>query len=490
MTIAFDPRDPDFIADPFPVLIDLMEHEPVFWSEKLRGWVLTRYDHVRASLRDPRLSADRVRPFLAHFKGPERPTVEHLVEHLSMWASFNEPPVHTRLRGLMNKAMTLQSILAMEPRVRALADELIDDVIDRGEMDMIDDFAYPLSATVIAEMFGVPRADVPLLKKWSDELGAFIVQSRTLANKYAVADGGLRSMTAYFEDIVAERRRRPREDMLSRLIAAEEKGDSLSPEELLACCALLFFAGHETTTHLIGNGMIALLRHPEALAELKERRFDTTLMASAVEEMLRWDGPLLMMARVASEDFDLEDKRILAGSRVFLMIAAANRDPRVFPDPDRFDIHRRDNRNIAFGNGIHHCIGAPLGRLEARVAFPRLLERLIDPKLATSKLIWRDAFVVRGVNQLPMRFARPATAFAPESVRWLGPASARLGPPPSTRIGPPPSSRLGPPPSTRIGPPPSSRLGPPPSTRIGPPPSSRLGPPPSSRMESPPSSRM
>jgi cytochrome P450 len=429
MDLSFDPRHPDFIADPFPALLHLMEHEPVFWSEELRGWVLTRYEHVRASLRDPRLSADRVRPFLAHFKGPERSTVQHLVEHLSMWSSFNEPPVHTRLRGLMNKAMTLQTILALEPRVRALADELIDGALERGEMDMIADFAYPLSATMIAELFGVPRADVPLLKKWSDELGAFIVQSRTLTNKYEIADGGLRSMTSYFEDVVAERRRRPREDMLSRLIAAEEKGDLLSPDELFACCALLFFAGHETTTHLIGNGMIALLRHPEALAELEARRADTALMSSAVEEMLRWDGPLLMMARVASEDFELLDKRILAGSRVFLMIAAANRDPRVFPDPDRFDIHRRDNRHIAFGNGVHHCIGAPLARLEARIAFPRLLERLLEPELATSKLVWRDAFVVRGVNQLPVRFARPVKAYAPEHVRWSEASSALPGAP-------------------------------------------------------------
>lgn len=427
MDLSFDPRHPDFIADPFPALLHLMEHAPVFWSDKLHGWVLTRYDHVRASLRDPRLSADRVRPFLAHYKGPERGAVQHLVEHLSMWSSFNEPPVHTRLRGLMNKAMTLQTVLAMEPRARSLADELIDAALERGEMDMIADFAYPLSATMIAELFGVPRADVPLLKKWSDELGAFIVQSRTLANKYAIADGGLRAMTSYFEDVIAERRRRPREDMLSRLIAAEEKGDLLSPDELFACCALLFFAGHETTTHLIGNGMIALLRHPEALAELKDRRADTALMTSAVEEMLRWDGPLLMMARVASEDFELSEKRILAGSRVFLMIAAANRDPRVFPDPGRFDIHRQENRHIAFGNGIHHCIGAPLARLEARVAFPRLLERLLEPRLATSKLVWRDAFVVRGVDQLPVRFARTALAYATESTRSLEPSSASPG---------------------------------------------------------------
>lgn len=413
--MSFDPRHPDFIADPFPALLRMMEHEPVYWSEKLHGWVLTRYDHVRASLRDPRLSADRVRPFLAHYKGPERPVVQHLVEDLSMWASFNEPPVHTRLRGLMNKAMTVHSILAMEPRARALADELIDAALERGEMDMIADFAYPLSATMIAELFGVPRADVPLLKKWSDELGAFIVQSRTLANKYAIADEGLRAMTSYFADVVAERRRHPREDMLSRLIAAEEKGDLLSPDELFACCALLFFAGHETTTHLLGNGMIALLRHPEALAELRHRRDDTALMASAVEEMLRWDGPLLMMARVAAQDFELEGKRILQGARVFLMIAAANRDPRVFPDPDRFDIHRADNRHIAFGNGIHFCIGAPLARLEARVAFPRLLERVREPRLATSTLEWRDAFVVRGVTELPLCFARPTSASAPAS---------------------------------------------------------------------------
>jgi cytochrome P450 len=479
MDLSFDPRHPDFIADPFPVLLELMEHEPVFWSEKLHGWVLTRAEHVRASLRDPRLSADRVRPFLAHFKGPERSTVEHLVGDLSMWASFNEPPVHTRLRGLMNKGITLHSILALEPRVRALADELIDGVLERGEMDMIADFAYPLSATVIAEMFGVPRADVPLLKKWSDELGAFIVQSRTLANKYEIADNGLRAMTSYFEDLVADRRLHPREDMLSRLISAEDKGDRLTPEELLACCALLFFAGHETTTHLIGNGMIALLRHPKALAELKDRRGDTALMNSAVEEMLRWDGPLLMMARVASEDFELGGKRILQGSRVFLMIAAANRDPRVFPDPDRFDIHRQDNRHLAFGNGIHHCIGAPLARLEARVAFPRLLERLVDPRLATSKLEWRDAFVVRGVNQLPMRFVRPVTVYAPESLRWIGPQSTQLWSPQSVRMGSPQSARLNAPPSSRLGSP-SSRMGSP-SSRMGSP-SSRLEPPTSAPM--------
>lgn len=408
MTIDFDPRAAAFIADPYPALAALRERDPVHWSERLGGWVVTGHELVRQALRDPRFSADRMRPFFEHLPPAERAAMLALGDSIAQWAVFTDPPQHTRLRGLLNKAFTSRAVDALRPRIAAIVDELLDRVAARGEMDLIRDFAYPLPATVIADMMGVPRADVDLLKRWSDELGGFVFSARLTADKYARAAAGIAEMSDYFRRLVEERRRRPGDDLTSGLIAAEQRGDFLGIDELVATCVLLLFAGHETTTQLIGNGFLALLAHPEAMARLARGAGGRETVAAAVEEMLRWDGPSLAQVRVMAEDAPLGGRELARGDRVFLMIAAANRDPAAFPDPDRFDIGRADNHHLAFGFGIHFCLGAPLARMEAQIAFPALLGRLADFRLAGPAPRWSDSLVIRGVDRIGLDFRRAA----------------------------------------------------------------------------------
>ncbi len=405
MTVIFDARDAAVIANPYPSLHALMEHDPVHWSDKLGGWILTRYDHIRQSLRDPRFSSDRMRPFFSHMPAETRGELKELDANMQLWAVFNDPPIHTRLRGLMNKAFTTRALEAMKSRIDAIVNKLVDDLLAKGgEVDFIQDFAYPLPAHVIASMLGVPASDVELLKQWSDDLGSFVLTSRMSPDKYRNANTALKEMNEYFTALVEERRRKPGDDVTSGMVTAEQRGDFLSTEELVGACVLLLFAGHETTTHLLGNGLLALLKHPDQMAEFRDQRQDATLAASAVEEMLRWDGPSLAQVRVAAEDFELEGKQLKKRDRIFQMLCAANRDPRVFTDPDRFDMRRKQNPHLTFGYGIHFCIGAPLARLEGQAAFPALLGRLKDIELAAAP-DWSDSIVVRGLNSLKISYS-------------------------------------------------------------------------------------
>lgn len=401
MTVFFDARDAAVIADPYPALRRLREQDPVHWSDRLGGWMLTRYDDIRRSLREPRLSSDRMRPFFSHMPEQTQAELRHLGDHMALWAVFNDPPDHTRLRGLMNKAFTSSAVAALRPRVAAIVEELVDGLLADGEADFIRRFAYPLPAGVIAAMLGVPREDVDLLKHWSDDLGSFVLTSRLSPDKYTRADAAIREMNAYFGDLVEARRKRPGDDVASAMVAAEERGDFLNRDELVAACVLLLFAGHETTTHLLGNGLLALLRHPDQLQRLRR---DQKLATVAVEEMLRWDGPSLAQVRVTTGEYELGGKVMKKGDRVFQMLAAANRDPDAFTRPDDFDIGRTDNRHLTFGFGIHFCLGAPLARLEGQVAFPILLRRLKDIALAGAP-DWSDSIVVRGLNSLPISYS-------------------------------------------------------------------------------------
>jgi cytochrome P450 len=309
----------------------------------------------------------------------------------------------------MNKAFTTRAIDGLAPNIQAIVDDLLDRVAGQGRMDAIRDFAYPLPATVIADMLGVPRGDVESLKAWSDDLAAFVLTSRVNPDRYRVAARSMREMVAYFEDLVALRRREPGDDVMSGLIAAHEAGDRLSVAELVANTILMLFAGHETTTHLIGNGLLALLRHPEQLARLKAHRHDRSVVRNAVEEILRFDGPTLASVRVVDRAFEIDGRQLAPGERVFLFNAAANRDPAVFPEPDRFAIDRPEaGRNIAFGYGLHFCIGAPLARLEGEIAFATLLDRLDDLALGQTVPDWSDSLNVRGVHALEVAF-RPTT---------------------------------------------------------------------------------
>lgn len=399
--VAYDPRLLDVIADPYPVLRRLQAEDPVHWSDILGGWVLTRYADVKAALSDPRLSADRITPFLEHQARGRRADVQELGRQIGLWAVFTDPPTHTRLRGLMNRAFTTRAVERLRPRVQEIVDGLLDGVREQGRMDVIRDLAYPLPLTVIAELIGVPTTERARLKSWSDELAAFVGSALATPDKYARAGRSLGEMRDYFRYLIAVRRGEPRDDIMSALIAVRTRGDTLSEEELIATCIMLLFAGHETTTNLIGNGVLALLRHP---GQARAWRDEPSLTPTAVEELLRYDGPSQAMVRIASDDVALDGRRIRRGDRLFTMINAANRDPRQFADPDLLDIRREDNRHLAFGYGIHFCIGAPLARLEGQIAIPTLLQRLPDLAAVTDALEWLDSLVFRGVKSLPVTF--------------------------------------------------------------------------------------
>jgi cytochrome P450 len=403
MSVAYDPRQPEVIADPYPLFHRLQAEDPVHWSDVLGGWVLTRYADVRAALNDPRLSSDRITPFLRHHGDSGRGGLGELGQIVGLWAVFTDPPKHTRLRALMNTAFTTRAVERLRPRIEAIVEGLLAAVRERGTMDVIRDFAYPLPITVIAEMIGVAPEDREPFKAWSDELAQFIGSALGQPDKYERAARSLGAMADYFRRMIAARRAQPRDDLVSALIAAEERGDVLSEDELVATCILLLFAGHETTTNLIGNAVLALLRHPDQARALRE---GTAAVQPAVEECVRYDGPTQAMVRIAREDVEIGDRVVKQGQRVFTMINAANRDPAQFADPDRLDLRRANNRHIAFGYGIHFCIGAPLARLEAQIALPALLARLPALRATDTEPPWLESLVFRGMTALPVAWGR------------------------------------------------------------------------------------
>jgi cytochrome P450 len=389
------------VADPYPAWERLREEDPVHWSESLGGWVLTRYADVRAALADVRLSADRITPFLSRRGPTATEAVEALLRRLGLWVVFTDPPIHTRLRGVLGRAFTGRAIELRRSRVEGIVGWLLDRAAAAGEFDVIRDFAYPLPVAVIGDLLGIPPEDHERLKAWSDELAIFVGSALTTPDKDERAARGVAELHEYFEDVVARRRAVPDDDLVTALLAAEQRDDGLSQAELVASCVLLLFAGHETTTNLIGNSVLALLRNSAAARTWRE---DPALTASAVEELLRFDGPTAAMVRVAREDLPIDGRVVHRGDRLFLMINAANRDPRQFHEPDRLDLRRADNRHLAFGHGIHFCLGAPLARLEGQVALPALLARFprLSPRGEAPE--WLDSLVFRGMRSLPVAF--------------------------------------------------------------------------------------
>ncbi len=405
MGIQFNPLLPEVRLDPYPHYHQLRSEEPVQWNELfgagLGTWVLSRHADVVFALRDPRFSADRSQ---ATINQQAEPAPEQELGPLSAAQTMltADPPDHTRLRTLVSKAFTPQSVEAVRPRVRQLVEELLDAVADAGRMDVIADLAYPLPVIVIAEMLGIPPADRERFKRWSDDI-VVTLDPIVPPDKMQRAQGSAAELVEYLTGIFDARRREPQEDLISGLLAAEEQGDRLSEQELYAMCMLLLIAGNETTTNLIGNGMLALLRNPDQLQRLRD---DPSLIASAVEELLRYDAPVQFTARVAAEELQIDDRRVAAGDMVLTLLGAANRDPAQFPDPDRLDLGRRDNRHVAFGFGLHFCLGAPLARLEGQTAIGALVQRLPDLELLTEAPEWRETFTLRGLKSLPAGFTR------------------------------------------------------------------------------------
>ncbi len=390
------------LRDPYPFFHRLRAEDPVHWCAPLNSWLLTTYANVSIGLRDARLSSKRAEFFVSQAPVRLQAKLEPLGRHLSKWLVLTDAPDHTRLRALVSKAFTTATIQAMQGRVQEIVDGLLDEIQGKGETDLIRDFAYRLPATVISEILGLPNERHDDFRQWSEDIGAFSQgSSLNFAQTAEQAQKSLLEMTNYFRGIMDERRRQPREDLISAMIKAKEEGDTLTEDELLSMCSLLFVAGHDTTRNLIGNGILALLQNPDQLARLKD---DPSLITSAVEEFLRFDTSVQRQTRVAKEEFELGGKSIRKGQAVLAMLGAANRDPQQFPDPDRLDISRQPNRHVAFGTGIHFCLGAPLARLEAPIAFNTILARLPKMRLATSVVEWRESIGVRGLKTLPVIF--------------------------------------------------------------------------------------
>ena len=402
MTIDFRPEDPAFLADPFPLYARMRDEDPCHWSPRLKSWVLTRYDDVKRACTGQELSSDRLRPFFATLPGVEAGRIESLARYLSLWMVFRDPPDHTRLRRLASRVFNVQAMRSMRSTVGSVAEHLLEKIEGRNTFDFIAEFAGPLPALVIMQMLGVPRADLARVKRLSDDIALFIGSSRGAPEKYASAEAATREMAEFFRALISERRLAPRADLLSELVHLREEGDRLSEDELLATGILLLFAGHETTTNHLANGLLALLRFP---AELRKLRSNPALAPRAVEELLRYDGPTGPQGRVVRMQHELHGRTLKPGERVFLMMNAANRDPRAYDEPDRLDLERDGVPHLAFGFGPHLCLGFPLARLEGEVSLPMLLGRFGRIELAAEPQ-WQDSFVFRGMRSMPLQVVR------------------------------------------------------------------------------------
>ena len=407
MTLEHDLKHPDNLQDPFPVYRWLRDNDPVHWSESLRGWVVTRYDDALHVLQNPmRFSADRFRKLGEEFAS-KRASVQDVAAVMRDWFVLRDPPDHTRMRRVLHNAFTPHDLARMRPRIQQVVDGLYDRVEERGEMDFIGDFAFPLPATVIAMMLGCPTEDIEPLKTWSDQIATFIGGNQNELDNVEQAKQGLVSMCDYFRGVIARHKDDPDDGLIGLMLAAEQDGERITSEEIVANCVLLLTAGHETTTGLLGMGLYELLRHPDQLNRL---RAEPELSDSAVEEFLRYDGPVPAVVKVATEETELGDRQIRPGEMVFPFLSSANRDERQFERPDTLDVARGPNRHIAFGYGIHFCLGGPLARVEAQIAFSTLLRRFEAIELVEERPRYMPQIFLRGLERLPIAFRPVAEA--------------------------------------------------------------------------------
>jgi len=391
--VTYNPLSPHVYLNPYPKYAQLRAKDPVHWSPLMDAWVVTRYAHVDAILRDhKRFSND---PRHRQRARAPRTTVDNPGGQSML---FLDPPDHTRLRALVNKAFTPQAIAALTRRIQAIVQELLEQIPEPSHFDLIDTLAYPLPVIVMAELLGIPPEDRARFKRWS-ERRARVLEPTITASEIQEANRAAHELDDYFRGIITARRRAPRDDLISTLVAAEEAGDKLTLEEVLVMLRLLLIAGNETTTNLIGNGMLALLRHPDQLQMLRE---NPDLMDTAVEELLRYDTPVQVDARTVLEDVDIGGRHIAKGQGLILLLGAANHDPEVFSAPEQLDLTRRETTNLSFGRGLHHCLGALLARAEARLALAGLLERFSDMRLLTEHPPFKDNVVLRGLRALPI----------------------------------------------------------------------------------------
>jgi cytochrome P450 PksS len=396
--------DPTFLEDPYPVYRRMRQRDPVYWSNALGHWVLTRYDDVLASLRNPVLSSARTEVFVqAQLRDSDPALAADYTRTSRSMMIMKDGPDHHRLRILGNHAFAPSAMRRWQSVIERVVDDLLDAALPRGRVDLIGDLAQPLPAIVIAELFGIPPGDRAMFHKWS------MARARFFGGAVGDPEEAARAANAanvqqerYFLGLLEERRRQPGDDLMSLLLKGQADG-RLTAEEVCSQCILLLGAGHITTMDQLGNTVLALLKNPEQLDRLRD---DPGLIGSAMEEGLRYDGTAQVLQRIAREDLTLRGKTIRKGDLIYLSLGAANRDPEMFVEPERFDVGRADNRHLAFGAGPHICLGMTLARRELEVSLGRLVQRLPRLRLDKERPVRRraDSLVFRGLESLPVRF--------------------------------------------------------------------------------------
>ena len=404
MSARFNIFSADAMDDPHPLFSELRRSSPVCQVDPDGWWAVSRYQDVVFVLKHPELfSSANLRSAREAIVDPRLRGDSLFPDESSLISS--DPPVHGRLRKLISGAFAPKAMLRLEERVRAIAADHVDQILRKSRFDLIEDLAVPLPVIVIAEMLGVDperRAD---FKRWSDAAINVQATGRLPNEEVRLILQSRREFRAYFEAMIEDRRRAPREDLVSDLCRAEAESESLRPEEVLAMAILLLIAGNETTTNLIGNGTLTLLEHPEAMSRLRR---EPALIPGFLEEVLRYNGPVKLLTRRATEDVTLSGVTIPGGAFVVTLLAAANRDPEAFPDPDRFDITREGRGHLTFGQGIHFCVGAPLSRIEGRIAFEEIFRRLPLFSRESGRVEWNSALGLRGLRSLPLHFEKEA----------------------------------------------------------------------------------
>lgn len=389
---------PEIRQNPYPMYLNMRKNQPVLFVPDLGVWSVFRFDDVKTVLSNHNL-------FSSQYGQPPAPDAGAAAQARGQSSLITtDPPRHTQIRSLVNRAFTPRAVAALEPRIEAIANELLDNVIESGQIDLVQDLSYPLPVIVIAEMLGIPAKDRDRFKHWSDEVVASA--DNVVGGQSTDSRSVHEEMNAYFRGVIAQRRAAPQEDLISALLAAEIENEHLTEGDILSLCWLLLVAGNETTTNLIGNAVRTFVEHP---AEMQRLRENPDLLPGAIEEVLRFRSPVQAMFRIAKEDVELCGQTIPAGRRVVAWIGSANRDEDKFPDAERFDLTRSPNPHIAFGHGVHFCLGAPLARLEAKVALAVVLRRLHELERSDDNpLAPARGFIVHGVTNLPLRFTRGA----------------------------------------------------------------------------------
>lgn len=393
----YNPFDPQTLKNPYPCYEKLRTGESIYWSDLFNAWLCVHYDEVRTLYKHVGLSSKRVEAIVARI--PNYSSMQDFVDSLSLWLLFCDPPQHTRIRSLVSKAFTPKFVQSMHSRVQDIVDDLLDTFLEKKCCDFIAEFAYPLPVIVIADMLGLQREDRSWLKEKSNSIASILGSPKPTSDMAKNANDCVRELNDYFRRVIEERRKNPREDLISTFVRCE--GEVLETNEILATCGVLLFGGHETTTNLLGNGLYTLIHHSDELQKLYKNK---SLLATAIEEMLRFESPVQWNTRVATQEITIAGKTISPGQNVIMLIGSANRDERAFSQADKFDIQRKNNKHLAFGYGTHFCIGSALSRLEANVAFNTLLSKMRNIEIDAEEIHWRKDLAFRGLQKLPLKF--------------------------------------------------------------------------------------